>query len=219
MDNTKKLIDRINTTYDLNKWNEFNSRISMNKEFQTAYSPITDAIKKTSDYKDEFMKTLYKKSLSLKTITEKSKNLIKRNFKNNDAKNRFKRKWNFHNDNNMSKNKSDLDRLLETNKNNLLNLKINNSEPIEYSKEDKDFVEKNKSVTSSINKYHLYKYFPSMTRMEFELQKIYPKKKKNTEIDEWGVININKYKSKKENFSSLDNMWKRPLHSDAYKII
>ena len=219
MDNTKKLIDRINTTYDLNKWNEFNSRISMNKEFQIAYSPITDAIKKTSDYKDEFMKTLYKKSLSLKTITEKSKNLIKRNFKNNDAKNRFKRKWNFHNDNNMSKNKSDLDRLLETNKNNLLNLKINNSEPIEYSKEDKDFVEKNKSVTSSINKYHLYKYFPSMTRMEFELQKIYPKKKKNTEIDEWGVININKYKSKKENFSSLDNMWKRPLHSDAYKII
>mgnify|MGYP007070219748 FL=1 len=46
-----------------------------------------------------------------------------------------------------------------------------------------------------------------------------PKKKKNTEIDEWGVININKYKSKKENFSSLDNMWKRPLHFDAYKII
>ena len=219
MDNTKRLIDRINTTYDLNKWNEFNSRTTMNKEFQTAYSPITDAIKEETDYKDEFMKTLYKKSLSLKTITEKSKNLIKKNFKSYDAKNRFRRKWIFNNDNSLSKNKSDLDKLLETNKSNLLNLKINNSEPIEYLKEEKDFLEKNKSVTNSINKYHLYKYFPSMTRMEFELRKIYPKKKKNTLIDEWGVIDINKYKSKKENFSCLNSMWKRPFHSDAYKIV
>ena len=219
MDNTKKLIDRINTTYDLNKWNEFNSRTSMNKEFQPAYSPLTDVIQKTTDYKEEFMKTLHKKSLSLKTITEKSKNMLRKNIKGNDAKYRFKRKFNFLKDNIMCKNKSDLDRLLETNKSNLLNLKINNSEPIEYSKDDKDFIEKNKSVTSSINKYHLYKYFPSMTRMEFELTKVFPKKKKNTQLDEWGVIDINKYKSKKENFSCLDNMWKRPLHSDAYKIV
>ena len=219
MDNTKNLIDRINTTYDLNKWNEFNSRISMNKEFQPAYSPITDAIQKTSDYKEEFLKTLHRKSLSLRTITDKSKNLLRRNMKFNDRKYRFEKICHLNNEsNNMSKNKSDLDRLLETNKSNLLNLKVNNSEPLEYSKEDKDFIDKNASITSSVNKYSLYKYFPSMTRMEFELNYVFPKKKKNTQIDDWGVIDINKYKSKKENFSSLDHIWRRPLHFDAYKI-
>ena len=54
---------------------------------------------------------------------------------------------------------------------------------------------------------------------EFDLKKILQKKKKNSVIDDWGVIDINKYKSKKEIFSCLDKNWTRPLHFDAYKII
>ena len=215
MDNTKNLIDRINITYDIKQWNEFNCRTIMNKEFQPAYSPLTDAIQSTGNYKEEFVKTLYKKSLGLKTITEKSKRILKNNIRN---KEKFTKNKNINNS--MAKNRSDLDRLLDNNRSNLLSLKSNNKEPIEYSKEDKIFIEKNKSITNSVNdSIKLYKYFPSMTRMEFEVKKVFPKKKKNSIIDDWGVIDINKYKSKKEIFSCLDNMWKRPLHFDAYKII
>ena len=215
MDNTKNLIDRINITYDLKKWNDFNSRTTMNKEFQPAYSPLTDAIQSTGDYKEEFVKTLHKKSLGLKTITEKSKTILKKNIKN---KERYMKNKTFNNS--MAKNRSDLDRLLDNNRSNLLNLKSNNMEPMEYSKENKEFIEKNKSITNSVNdSIKLYKYFPSMTRKEFEVKKVFPKKKKNSVVDDWGVIDINKYKSKKEIFSCLDNIWKRPLHFDAYKII
>ena len=216
MDNTKNLIDRINITYDLKQWNEFKSRETMNKIFQTAYSPLTDVIQKTKNYKEDFIKILHNKTLGLKTITEKSKMILKRYIKSNDKNIRSRTIRN----NNISKNKSDLDRLLETNKSNLLSLKSNNREPIEYSKESKEFIEQNKSITNSVNdSIKLYKYFPSKTRKEFNLKKIFPRKKKNTTIDDWGVIEIDKYKSKKENFSSLDKIWTRPLHSDAYKII
>ena len=86
MDDTKNLIDRINITYDLKKWNDFNCRTTMNKEFQPAYSPLTDAIQSTGDYKEDFVKTLHKKSLGLKTITEKSKMILKNNIKNKEKK-------------------------------------------------------------------------------------------------------------------------------------
>ena len=58
-----------------------------------------------------------------------------------------------------------------------------------------------------------------MIRKEFEIKKVFPRKKKISIIDDWGTIDINKYKSKKEIFSCLDDIWKRPLHNDAYKII
>ena len=222
MDNTKNLIDRININYDLNKWNEFSCRTTMNKQLQPAYSPLTDAIRNSVDYKEDFLNSLHKKSLGLKTITEKSKMIIKNNLTKKDKKDNIRKikifNFNYNYNNNMTKNKSDLDRLLDNNRSNLLSLKNNNKENIEYSKEEKDFIEKNKKVTNSINKCQLYKYFPSITRKEFEINKVFPKKKKNTDIDDWGVINIKKYKSKKENFSCLDQMWKRPLHSDAYQI-
>ena len=219
MDNTKNLIDRINITYDLNNWNNFNTRMTMNKEFQPAYSPLTDAIQSTGNYKDEFIKTLYRKSLGLKTITEKSKMILKNNIKRKGKKDRIIIHKKNYNNSSMTKNNSDLDRLLDNNRSNLLSLKTNNKEPCEYSKEDQEFIDKNESVTSSINKCNLYHFFPSMTRMEFEVNKVFPKKKKNTIIDDWGVIDIDKYKSKKEIFSCMDNIWKRPLHFDAYKIV
>ena len=220
MDDTKNLIDRINITYDLKKWNDFNCRTTMNKEFQPAYSPLTDAIQSTGDYKEDFVKTLHKKSLGLKTITEKSKMILKNNIKNKEKKEKTRFKSFYNNSSSMFKNRSDLDILLDNNRSNLLSLKSNNMEPMDYSKENKEFIEKNKSITNSVNdSVKLYKYFPSMTRMEFEVKKVFPRKKKNSMIDDWGVIDINKYKSKKEIFSCLDNIWKRPLHFDAYKIV
>ena len=218
MDNTKKLIERININYDLKQWNDFNCRTTMNKELQTAFSPLTDAIQSTGSYKEDFIKAVHRKSLGLKTITEKSKTILKNNIKNKEKK--VKYESNSSSKNNMVKNKSDLDRLLDNNRSNLLSLRSNNIEPIEYSKENKDFIEQNKSITTSINNdIKLYKYFPSMIRKEFEIKKVFPRKKKISIIDDWGTIDINKYKSKKEIFSCLDDIWKRPLHNDAYKII
>jgi len=54
--------------------------------------------------------------------------------------------------------------------------------------------------------------------MEFEIKKVFPLKKKISFDDEWGSIDINCYKSKRENFHSLSPMWIRPLHVDAFKI-
>ena len=54
--------------------------------------------------------------------------------------------------------------------------------------------------------------------MELELKKVFPRKKKFAINDDWGAINIDKYKSKKEIFCCLEPMWTRPLHLDAFKI-
>ena len=212
LDNTRNLIDRINVTFDMNKWNEFDSRITMNNELQTAYSPIIDVIQNSRDYKEDFMKTVDEKSLSLKTITNKSKISLESNIRKKE-----KQKMN-RTTNGLIRNNSDLDILLNKNRTNLLNLKNNNMEPAEYSKEDKKFIEENKRVTNRINNCNLYKNFPAKTRMEFELKKVFPNKKLFSINDDWGTININNYKSKKEIFSCLEPIWTRPLHLDAFRI-
>ena len=212
LDNTKNLLDRINVTFDMNKWNEFDSRITMNNVLQTAYSPLIDVIKSTTDYKEDFMKTLDEKSLSLKTISEKTRMSLENNIRNKE-KHKMNRTIN-----GIMRNRSDLDVLLHKNSTNLLNLKNNNMEPAEYSKEDQQFIEENKNITKKINKCNLYKNFPAKTRMEFELKKVFPRKKKFAINDDWGAINIDKYKSKKEIFCCLEPMWTRPLHLDAFKI-
>jgi hypothetical protein len=213
MDNTKNLIDRINVTFDMNKWNEFDSRTTMNTILQTAYSPLIDAIYNTNDYKKEFMKTLDEKSLNLTTISDKARMSIVSNIKKKEKNNVMNRTIN-----GLMRNKSDLDALLSKNRTNLLNLKNNNKEPPEYSEKDQKFIEENANITRKINKCNLYKNFPSKTRMEFEVKKVFPRKKKFGFNDDWGCINIKNYKSKKENFCSLDPMWIRPLHIDAFKI-
>ena len=212
LENTKNLIDRINVTYDMNNWNEFDSRTTMNNEFQTAYSPLIDAIQNSLDYKEDFMKTMNEKSLSLKTISEKTKMSLENNIKKKDKiyMNRTI--------NGLMRNNSDLDILLNKNRTNLLKLKNNNMEPPEYSNEDKKFIEDNKIITKKINTCNLYNNFPSKTRMEFEIKKVFPRKKKFSINDDWGTINIDNYRSKKEIFCCLDPMWTRPLHLDAFKI-
>ena len=212
LDNTKNLIDRINVTYDMNKWNEFDCRTTMNNILQAAYSPIIDVIQNSNDYKEDFIKTLDEKSLSLKTITNQSKISLENNIKKKE-KNIMNRTIN-----GIMRNNSDLDILLNKNRTNLLNLKNNNMEPAEYSKEDQKFIEENKRITKRINNCNLYKDFPAKTRMEFELKKVFPRKKQFSINDDWGSINIDKYKSKKEIFCCLEPMWTRPLHLDSFKI-
>ena len=87
IDNTKNLLDRINVTFDMNKWNEFDSRTTMNNVLQPAYSPIIDVIKNTTDYKKDFIKTLYEKSLNLKTIGEKTKTSLENNINKKEKQN------------------------------------------------------------------------------------------------------------------------------------
>lgn len=212
MENTKNLIDRINVTYDMDKWNEFDSRTTMNKVHQTAYSPLFDVVRFTNNYKDDFINTINEKSLGLRTISDKTKISLINNIRKKQLNNMNRTT------NSLWRNKSDLDKLLNKNKNSLINLKNNNMEPPQYSKEDQKFIDENKNITRKINNCNLYKNFPSKTRMEFEIKKVFPLKKQFTLDDEWGIIDINNHRSKKEIFSCLDPMWTRPLHVDAYKI-
>ena len=215
MDDTRNLIDRINMNYDLNAWNKFDTRTTSNRLFQTGYSPFVNAIKNTPNIRDKFINILNKKAMGLKTInTQVKKNNIK--FFYNKIGNENNNKSNF---------EKSFDMLLDKNKTNLLKLKYNNTSKLEYNKEDKLFIQENEYITKRLNKTKMYNEFPSKTREEFNVKKIFKSKelfkinkplkhliKKIKYGDDVDLKHFN-IKNKKE-----DDMWIRPLHKDAFKL-
>jgi len=212
MDNTRNLIDRINVTYDMSQWNGFDCRTTMNLIHQPAYSPIYDVIRKTNSYKEDYMKEINERSLGLKTVSEKTKKSLEKKVRKRQLEHMNKTAYT------LWRNNSDLNILLNKNKTSLLQLKKNNRVPPKYEREDQKFIEENKNITKKINNCELYKLFPSKTRMEFGIKKVFPLRKKFSFEDDWGSIDIDNYKSKRENFHCLAPMWIRPLHVDAFKI-
>ena len=218
MDDTRNLIDRINMNYDLKKWNKFDARTTSNRYFQTEYSPITKVVKNTPSIKDKFIDTLNQKAIGLKTVNNQvKKNNIKIFYNKIDNEN--------NEDNNRDKS---FDILLEKNKSNLLKLKYNNDSKIQYNENDKMFVKEYEYITKKLNKTKMYKAFPSKTREEFNTKKIVKYKdlfKINKPIKK--LIKKQKYgddkdfsnnKNKKGENNFLEQMWKRPLHKDAFKL-
>jgi hypothetical protein len=219
MHNTKNLLERINMNYDIKRWNNFDSRTTLNRFYQTAYSPLTDVIQNNISDKDDFSSTLRQKALTLKTISNKAKEAIhKIIFKNELEKNM--------NDCEEKINIENVDTLLDKNRNNFLKLKYNNHDAPQYNEKDKNFILENKVITDEINKTKLYKEFPSSIRGEFNDKFCYKIKKqlKLTEFDNnKGCISKEKYgyrniKSNGDELTScVDPMWIRPLHEDAYQ--
>jgi len=218
MDDTRNLIDRINMNYDLKEWNKFDARTTSNRYFQTEYSPITKVVKNTPSIKDKFIDTLNQKAIGLKTVNNQvKKNNIKIFYNKIDNEN--------NEDNNRDKS---FDILLEKNKSNLLKLKYNNDSKIQYNENDKMFVKEYEYITKKLNKTKMYKAFPSKTREEFNTKKIVKYKdlfKINKPIKK--LIKKQKYgddkdfsnnKNKKGENNFLEQMWKRPLHKDAFKL-
>ena len=211
---TNNLLDRINANYDMERWNQFDHRTQFNKFFQTAYSPITDVINSEENVREKFSQTLRDKALSLRSVNPKQKySIIERieNKKNNDLN-----ILNEENLNNLNTNMI-IDEMLETNRSNLLNLRNNNVEPIQYSLTDANFIDQNKWITNTINNTKLYKDFPSKTRMEFNEKKLIPKKKFKI-VNQNLVTNENYGFKKEEDRINKNDLWKRPLHKDAYKL-
>ena len=217
MDDTRNLIDRINMNYDLKEWNKFDTRTTSNRYFQTEYSPISKAAKNTPNIKDKFIDTLNRKAMGLKTVNNQVK------------KNNIKFFYNkIDNENNRDDNRDkSFDYLLEKNKSNLLKLKYNNDSKIQYNETDKMFIKEYEFITKKINKTKMYKEFPSKTREEFNTKKIVKYKdlfKINRPIKK--LIKKKKYgddkdfnnKNKKGEDNFLEQMWKRPLHKDAFKL-
>ena len=218
MDDTRNLIDRINMNYDLKEWNKFDARTTSNRYFQTEYSPITKVVKNTPSIKDKFIDTLNQKAMGLKTVNNQvKKNNIKIFYNKIDNEN--------NEDNNRDKS---FDILLEKNKSNLLKLKYNNDSKIQYNENDKMFIKEYEYITKKLNKTKMYKAFPSKTREEFNTKKIVKYKdlfKINKPIKK--LIKKQKYgddkdfsnnKNKKGENNFLEQMWKRPLHKDAFKL-
>ena len=218
MDDTRNLIDRINMNYDLKEWNKFDARTTSNRYFQTEYSPITKVVKNTPSIKDKFIDTLNQKAIGLKTVNNQvKKNNIKIFYNKIDNEN--------NEDNNRDKS---FDILLEKNKSNLLKLKYNNDSKIQYNENDKMFIKEYEYITKKLNKTKMYKAFPSKTREEFNTKKIVKYKdlfKINKPIKK--LIKKQKYgddkdfsnnKNKKGENNFLEQMWKRPLHKDAFKL-
>ena len=209
MHNTHTLLDRINANYDLDKWAGFDSRTTFNRFYQTAYSPLTDFIKRNGSIKDKFSSTLRDTAMSLKTVSEKAKQVLSKTMLSKDNEG-------FNKPNNRME---QIDEMLLACRTNLLRLKYNNKEPFEYNKEDQKFIDENKYITKTLNKTKLYKDFPSKTRMEFEEKKIIIPKKKFKIIDDSQLVSKNKYKfNERELFNCRDKMWARPLHKDAYEL-
>ena len=213
--NTKNLIDRINMNYDIDRWNEFNSRNTFNRFFQTAYSPLNDVIKSSKGIKDQFTDTLREKALGLRTINNKSKISLE---------NSIYKEIELQKQNSEENYETYLDELITTHRDNLLKLKTNNEPAPKYSSRDKLFIHENKYITKSLNKTKLYEKFPSKTREEFNVKKIIKHKSLNRNKNIKGNIQLkDKYgtvesfnKNKEDNY--LELMWKRPLHKDAYKL-
>ena len=216
---TKNLIDRINMNYDIEKWNDFDSRKTFNRFFQTAYSPINDVNKNTTSIKDKFADTIRQKALSLKTINNKTKQVIQKSILKNIKENLLKEK------NSQINEEYSFDNLLNNCKSNLLKLKYNNCAAPQYNTKDKLFIDENEFITQRINKTKLYSQFPSKTREEFNVKKIIKYKSLNKHNKAKGTIILkDKYGNNEDNFQKnkeddyLKKMWIRPLHKDAFKL-
>ena len=210
--NTKNLIDRINMNYNIKKWSDFDSRTTFNRFFQTAYSPLNNAIKFSDSLKNTFSKVLKQKALSLTNINLQTKKLIEKTMNNTDN--------NIYADNNETK----YDILIENCATNLLKLKYNNRERPKYNNKDQNFINCNRYITEKLNKTKLYKKFPSKTREEFNKKKIIvPKHLLKNSKYQGNVILRKKFGNDDDNnFNDkndfLKTMWKRPLNQDSYKL-
>ena len=219
MNNTKNLIERINMNYNVKRWNEFDSRTTLNRFHQTAYSPLTDVIQYNISDKDAFSSTIKEKALTLKTIGSKAKESIIKSISEKEVEKKVE-------DNEEKINSEKIDAMLNNNKKNFLKLRYNNCEAPQYNEKDNYFVLRNKTITNEINKTKLYKEFPSSIRGEFHDKKFY-KTKRQLKLSEFenskGLITKEKYGYKNINSngdeltSCLDPMWIRPLHKDAFK--
>ena len=220
MHNTQNLLERINMNYDLKKWNDFDSRTTLNRFHQTAFSPLTDVIQNNISDKDVFNSTLRQKALTLKTISSKAKEEINKVLYQKDFEKKMKEY-----DEKIKNEKADI-LLKYNNRKNFLKLSYNNCDAPQYNDKDKKFINENKSITNRINRTKMYKEFPSSIKEEFDEQKYY-KKKKQLKLSEFnneqGFITKEKYGFKNVNcngdeFTSCQSpMWLRPLHSDAFK--
>ena len=219
MHNTNNLLKRINMNYDVKRWNEFDSRTTLNRFHQIAYSPLTDVIQNNVSDKDAFSSTLREKALTLKTISPKAKEAIHKALYQKELEKNM-------NDCEEKINYENTDTLLNNNRNNFLKLKYNNNDRPQYNDKDSKFIQDNKLITDEINRTKLYKEFPSCIRGEFNERKFFKEKKqlKLTEFDNnKGFISKEKYGYKNLNSngdeltSCVGPMWMRPLHKDAFK--
>ena len=219
MHNTQNLLERINMNYDIKRWNEFDSRTSLNRFHQTAYSPLTDVLQNNISDKEAFSSTLREKALTLKTISNKARESINKVLYQKELEKKMKEcEEKINNDN--------TDTLLNNNRNNFLRLRYNNCDAPQYNEKDKIFIIDNKTVTNRINRTKMYKDFPSSTREEFNEKKFY-KSKKQLKVSEFdnknGFISKEKYGYKNINcigdeLTTCQNpMWTRPMHKDAFK--
>ena len=219
MHNTKNLLEKINMNYDIKKWNEFDSRTTLNRFHQTAYSPLTDVIQNNISEKNAFSSTLKEKALTLKTISNKAKEVIHRSIYQKELEKNM-------NDYEEKINNENTDILLDNNRNTFLRLRYNNHDAPQYNEKDKKFIFDNKLITNEINRTKLYNEFPSSIRGEFKDRQFF-KTKKQLRLNEFdnsrGFISKEKYGYKNLNSngdeltSCVDPMWIRPLHKDAFK--
>ena len=210
---TKNLIDKINMNYDIKTWNDFDSRTTLNKFYQTEYSPLSNVIKNTETLSEKFGKTLRLKALNLTNINDRTRKVIEKSMSNNTENN-----FNFDEEKYYKT-------LVLNSGNNLLKLKYNNNPNPKYDFKDKKFIQENEYITKKLNKTKLFKEFPSETREEFNEKKNIKFKslKKNYKYlgnvllkDKYG--NEEDFKDKRIVEDYLKTMWKRPLHKDAFKL-
>ena len=168
--NTENLITKINMDIDYKRWNEFDSRTTMNLFFQPAYSPLTDFNQNNKSEKDNFRDTLKNKAMGLTTISNKAKAAIQKSIYDNELEKNL--------DELEEKKKAKrMEILIENSKNNFLKLKFNNTRRPLYNRKDSDFIWENKAITNRLNRTKLYKDFPSPIREEFIEKRIYKNKR------------------------------------------
>lgn len=208
--NILNLLERVNTNYNLKRWNELDSKVSFNKFYQTQYSPISDYLKSNKSVKDDFNTTLKDKALSLRTINNKAKdNILSQTEKMKELAITENKEMN---------NDEGFDELFNTCKGNLLELKKQNQPPFEYNQEDNKFIKENDHIYKRFNKTTLYRDFASPNRIEFAEKKVKPVKRKYKILEDGNFVSKEGYSfSNMDYLSCQDKIWKRPLHEDHLK--
>ena len=214
MNNTYHLLERINANYDLKRWSEFDSKVTFNRFYQTAYSPIYDYIKANKSDRDEFTETLRSKCESLRTLNPQAKEQLNQTLQKQKEKEMNAQK----NKNLQNYQGESLDDLLEENKSNLLSIKKANEAPFEYNERDQKFLRENQYLTKTYQDTTLYKDLLTPNRIEFDEKKIRRPKKRFRINDVAGLVSKEGYSfQEKDLYNCQDELWSRPLHEDAFK--
>jgi hypothetical protein len=186
--NIGNLLDRINSNFDLNKWNLHDTKTSFLNHNTESYTGITMYNHNNESENTKFKNTLRDKINSLNTVDEEGKFRASKNFQRINQTGESKL---------METGQKMLEGTIMSNRNSEMNKSQYNRSQSSFDKNPNEkIINDNKSLYEKFQNTSLYKEFPSPTRMEFTQKKGEKISYKRKKVDDY-IISFDKYNSQK----------------------